>query len=233
MPGTVQWGPSRTGTPNFSSTMQSSGSTRWRTTSTEVGHVPQWSNSNRSLLAALRQLPGRARHRCRTAGLRRREVCQTGCAQGPPRPDQRVSAQPEHPPVNCGFLTHLRDSLSINSWTVCGAAVTVVRLEEIDPDGSQTSASPLARRGRNPCYHRGFSSTPGGTRTPNLLIRRSPSRVHSVHSRPHSPKRKAFDSTGVHSRPRPSTENGSQLGSQDGNGGRAVSPLMAFQILVR
>jgi hypothetical protein len=35
-----------------------------------------------------------------------------------------------------------------------------------------------------------------------------------VHSRPHSPKRQAFNSTGVHSRPQQSTANGSQLGSQ-------------------
>ncbi len=41
---------------------------------------------------------------------------------------------------------------------------------------------------------RGFSSTPGGTRTPNLLIRRSPNRVHK--------------------RPHESMRNGSQLGSQ-------------------
>ena len=52
----------------------------------------------------------------------------------------------------------------------------------------------------------------GRTRIPNPLIRRSTSRVHS---RPHSPKRKAFDSMGVHSRPHKSTENGSQLGSHD------------------
>lgn len=40
----------------------------------------------------------------------------------------------------------------------------------------------------------------------------------AVHSRPHSPKRRAFDSTSVHSRPPRSTENGSQLGSQEGQG---------------
>ena len=39
-------------------------------------------------------------------------------------------------------------------------------------------ASNSAGGNRNPCSHRGFVSAPGGTRTPNLLIRRSPSRVH-------------------------------------------------------
>jgi hypothetical protein len=50
----------------------------------------------------------------------------------------------------------------------------------------------------NPLRHMGFSGTPGETRTPNLLIRRSPSRVHES---PHGLERRDFGSTDVHSRP--------------------------------
>jgi hypothetical protein len=57
----------------------------------------------------------------------------------------------------------------------------------------------------------GLFSTPGGTRTPNLLIRRSPS---GVHWRPHSLEQKASMSMGVHTCPQPSTAIGSQIGSQ-------------------
>ena len=52
-------------------------------------------------------------------------------------------------------------------------------------DGSQTSEGPRARPVAKPPSAQSIHSTPGGTRTPNLLIRRSPSRVHR---RPHSPK---------------------------------------------
>jgi hypothetical protein len=67
---------------------------------------------------------------------------------------------------------------------------------------------------RSPRSHRGFSSTPGGTRTPNLLIRRSPRGVQGGPRKSISPGQRGPGSTAVHSRPQESTENGSQLGSQ-------------------
>ena len=50
-------------------------------------------------------------------------------------------------------------------------------------------------------YYHAFYSTPGGTRTPNLLIRRSPS---GVHSRPQPSTQPGTRGFRVHRRPQPS-----------------------------
>ena len=50
--------------------------------------------------------------------------------------------------------------------------------------------------------YQAFRSTPGGTRTPNLLIRRSPNRVHGC---PRESTRAGTTGFRVHWRPRPST----------------------------
>ncbi len=61
------------------------------------------------------------------------------------------------------------------------------------------------RRGRNvrnAHFTLGFGSTPGGTRTPNLLIRRSPS---GVHGRPQPSTQPRMKGLHVRGRPQPST----------------------------
>ncbi len=98
---------------------------------------------------------------------------------------------------------------------------------ETCPNGSQTSEGRETSCMRKPLRYKGFSSTPGGTRTPNLLIRRSPSRVHRGSC---GPERRAFESTGVHSRPHESTENGSQLGSRRNLRGPATGRVRSLAL---
>ena len=76
---------------------------------------------------------------------------------------------------------------SLDDPRTCGLGVS--RPSRGPETGHEASNS--AADDRSPLSRRGFGSTPGGTRTPNLLIGRSPSRVHS---RPHRPERRAFNS---------------------------------------
>ena len=69
------------------------------------------------------------------------------------------------------------------------------------PQRSREASLRVATR-RNPRSRRDSAGTPGGTRIPNLLIRRSPSRVHS---RPQPSTQPGTEGLQVHSRPYPST----------------------------
>jgi hypothetical protein len=81
----------------------------------------------------------------------------------------------------------------------------------LDQDAPKTSDGTETGVVWKPLQRKGIGSTPGGTRTPNLLIGRSPRGVYECRS---GLELRASESPDVHDRPLGSTENGSQLGFQ-------------------
>ena len=82
-------------------------------------------------------------------------------------------------------------------WTSCKRRDWDSHAENGSRNGSQTSSGPLVVTRRSP-FFAGLAGTPGGTRIPNLLIRRW---THPVHRSPQRSIPSGTNRFAVHSRP--------------------------------
>lgn len=161
----------------------------------------------------------------RSHGLRRGNPAQI--AHRPER--YRVPTPARHPAVPSGDRVMTQPHISLTA-TVSNASIAGSEREngsqewlpKVDPPTTGTNPTQ-----RNPRIRRGFAqhARRDSNSQPSDPWISKPCPI-GVHSRLHPPERRAFNSTGVHSRPHKSTTNGSQLGSQQ-QLGRDVSALQS------